>query len=87
MCRKFGPIAGRERIDRSTATAQARYLHIPERHTTEPSERARRRRPKNQTRVRRRPPKKRTRDRRRPLLEISKEVAKSVALLKKNKGK
>ncbi|MBR4105138.1 MAG: hypothetical protein IKK39_13895 [Thermoguttaceae bacterium] len=85
--RKFGPIAEREWIDRSTATAQDRYLHIPERNTTAPPKRSRRLRPKNQTRARRRPPKKRTLVRQRPLWEISKEVAKSVALLKKNKGK
>ncbi|MBQ8362634.1 MAG: site-specific integrase [Thermoguttaceae bacterium] len=85
--REFGQIAEREWIDRSTATAQDRYLHIPERNTTAPPERARRLRPTNQTRVRRRPLKKQTRDRRQPLFGKMKEVAKSVALLKKNKGK
>lgn len=85
--REFDQIAEREQIGRSTATAQGRYLHIPERNTTAPPERARRLRPKNRTRDQRRPPKKRTRARWQPLFGKTKEVAKSVALLKKNKGK
>jgi len=72
--REFGQIAEREWIDRSTATAQDRYLHIPERNTTEPPERARRRRPMNRTFARRRSTKKQTRDRWQPLWKFQKRL-------------
>ena len=83
--REFGQIAEREWIDRSTATAQDRYLHIPEAEY----DRAAGTLPTHE-KPNARPTTLDEKTNARPMattLEISKEVAKSVALLKKNKGK